>query len=133
MAFSKLTLIMMRNMLVLRCVAALPALTTHLVPTLSSLPDVPIQAGGGGAVLAGLNQGALSLDQRYSKRSGTRRMFEEVETGWLVPGVEVLYVHVDGPHLARLVLLHPQLAVFGWVHVLQQLVHRLHHLRTHKT
>lgn len=48
----------------------------------------------------------------------------------LVPGGDRLYVHVHGPDLAGFVLFHPQLPVFGWIHALQQLVHRLHRLQT---
>lgn len=44
-------------------------------------------------------------------------------------GRVALNVHVHGPHLAGLVLLHPQLPVFPRIHLLQQLVHRFHHLR----
>lgn len=43
-----------------------------------------------------------------------------------------LYVHVNRSDLASFVLLHPQLPVFGWIHLLQQLVYRFHHLRTNK-
>lgn len=43
-----------------------------------------------------------------------------------------LYVHVNRSDLASFVLFHPQLPVFGWIHLLQQLVYRFHHLRTNK-
>lgn len=39
-----------------------------------------------------------------------------------------LYVH--RPDFSSLILPHPQLSVFGWVHTLQELVHRLHRLKT---
>lgn len=37
-------------------------------------------------------------------------------------------LHVHWPDLSSLILPHPQLSVFGWVHTLQELVHRLHRL-----
>lgn len=43
-----------------------------------------------------------------------------------------LNVHIHRSDLAGFVLLHPQLSVFGWIHVLQQLVDRFHHLQTNR-
>ena len=42
----------------------------------------------------------------------------------------VLDLNVDRPDFPSVVLLYPELPVFGWVHTLQQLVHRLHGLET---
>lgn len=42
-----------------------------------------------------------------------------------------LYVH--WPDFSSLILPHPQLSVFGWIHTLQELVHRLHRLDKQRT
>lgn len=50
----------------------------------------------------------------------------------MIPGQDGLYVHIHGPNLTGVILLHPQLSVFGGIQVLQQLVDWLHRLETHK-
>lgn len=52
--------------------------------------------------------------------------------GRLIPGQEALNVHVHRPHIPGFVLLHPQLPVFGGIHVLQELVDGLHRLRRNR-
>lgn len=43
-------------------------------------------------------------------------------------GQDELYVHIHRPNITGFVLLHPQLSVFGWIHILQELVDGLNHL-----
>lgn len=125
MAFSKLTLIMMRNMLVLRSVAALPLVAQKGVRTCFLRTSWQMEGEPSSLVWTCTVRGSVLFQVFWDSADAST-----VETGWLIPDVGGLYVHVHGPHLAGLVLLHPQLPVFGWVHVLQQLVHRLHHLET---